>query len=171
MIENFQTLLKEAVSGNEKAIETILTYFKEQAVSNEESEQAHLYLKRASLESHYAIYLRGILYEYGYGVKQDVDMSFLLMREAASKGNAKATYEVARHFLYGLSVQQNYQNALEWLKMASGSPHYIPEAMYELGRLYEQGLGVSVDLSQAKEWYEKAAKKGLPQAKETLAKH
>ena len=170
MIEDFAQLLKKAVSGDSAAMNMLLAYFQEQAVSPEEQLEAHVYLKRVSHDSHYAIYLRGMFYQYGYGIKQDLDMSFLLMREAASKGNAKATYEVGKHFLQGLGVEQNYQSAWQWLKIAAGSPHYVPEAMFEMGRLYEQGLGVSADPVQAKEWYEKAAQKGLAEAKEVLAK-
>lgn len=166
MINNMNNLLKAAAEGDELAIQTILNSFKEQTIAAEEQEQIHRYLKAA--KTPHAIYLRGLLYEYGYGVKQDYDMSFLMMREAAAKGHAKAIYEVGHYFLEGLGGERNYENALEWLSLAAGSPHYVPRAMYDLGRMYEEGLGVEVDLNQAKKWYENAAQKGLVAAKAKL---
>jgi len=169
MIEDFSQLLKKVVSGDETSGMTLLSYFENQTISVEEQMQVHVYLKQAARESHHAIYLRGLLYEHAYGVKQDFDMAFLLMREAASKGNAKATYAVGCYFLQGLGVEKNYHNALQWLKIAAGSPHYVAQAMYDLGYLYQEGLGVEVDLKQAQAWYEKAANKGYLPAKEKLA--
>jgi TPR repeat protein len=165
MIEDFPDLLKRAVAGDESAIELLLHYFQDQSITATEQESAHAYLKQAARQNHHAIYLRGLLYEYGYGVKQDLDMSFLLMREAASKGNEKATYEVGKHFLEGMGVEKNYENAFQWLKIAAGGPYYIRDAMYSLAQMYEQGWGVDPDPAKALEWYEKAAQKGHQGAK------
>lgn len=168
MIEDFPQLIKKAAAGDDSAIDTIIIYFKEQAVSVEEQEEIHIYLKHAEHQSHHAIYFRALLYDYGYGVKQDSDMAFILLREAAAKGNSKAAYEVGRHFLEGIGIEKNDDNAIQWLKLAAGSPHYVREAMYDLGRMYEQGLGAQADPAKAKEWYEKAAKKGHAGAREKL---
>lgn len=169
MVSDLPQLLKRVDAGDELAIATLIDYFREQKISALEQEQVHIYLKQAAKKSHYAIYLRGILFEYGYGVKKDFDMSFLLMREAASKGNAKATYEVGRHFLKGTGVEKNETNALEWLRLAANSPNYVVEAMYDLACMYEDGLGVNIDLQKAKEWYQKASEKGHQLALKKLA--
>lgn len=157
-MDNFVELLKKAADGDEAAVQTLITYFHEHKASADEQESAHHYLKQTP--QHTAIYLRGLLYESGYGVPQDWDMSFLLMREAASKGNAKATYEVGLHFMKGMGVAQSFENARQWLKIAASSPYYIVDAMYYLGEIYEQGLGIDKDLATAREWYVKAAQKG-----------
>lgn len=168
MIEEFIELLKKVSVGDESAIEKILQYSKESNLTSTEKETFHFYLNQTARQSHYAIYLRGLLYKYGYVVKQDFDMSFLLMREAASKGNAKAIYEVGHHFLEGRGVEKNNESALQWLKMAAGSPYYIPDAMYVLATMYEQGLGTDADAKKAEEWYTKAAQKGHLEAKAKL---
>ncbi|RDI46885.1 tetratricopeptide repeat protein [Aquicella lusitana] len=169
MIEDFAQLIKQAAAGDEASVHRLLEHFRAQAISVEEQEQLQLYLKHAARQDHHAIYLQGILYEHGYGVAQDNDMAFLLMREAAGKGNAKATYEVGRHYLQGIGVSQHYESAFQWLSRAAGSPHYVPEAMYDLARLYENGWGVAPDANEARVWYEKAASKGHEAAKKALA--
>lgn len=153
-------LLKRAAAGEDRAIEEILTLFKEEKITTAEQEQIHTYSKQAARQSHFAIYLRALFFDYGYGVKKDPESAFLLHREAASKGNAKATFEVGRHFLEGFGVEKNYESALQWLRISAGSPNYVPEAMFELGQMYELGLGVEVDEGSARSWYEKAAQKG-----------
>jgi TPR repeat protein len=159
MLELTQTLQK-AASGDTLSIQNILIYFKEQKLTPDEQEKIHIYLKQAAKQSHYAIYLRALLYDNGYGIKQDHDMTFLLMREAAAKGNALAIYEVGHRFLEGIGVAKNHASALQWLTMAAGSPYYIADAMYDLGRIYEEGLSVTPDPVKARNWYEKAAQKG-----------
>lgn len=159
MAEDFAELLKKACMGDDEALEKILGYFYDQRLSFSEQEQCHFYLKQIGGKNHYAVYLRGLLYKNGYGVIRDLDMSFLLMREAASKGNAKATYEVGLHYLEGLGVETNYPNALQWLQIAANSPHYINDAMYALAKMYETGLGVEINLEKAQEWFKKAKQK------------
>lgn len=168
MIEDFSQLIRNAANGDDYALNTLLNYFKQQAVSDEEQEQLHLYIKQASKFSHDAIYLRAILYDCGYGVKQDYEMAFILLREAASKGNVRATYEVGRHFYEGLGVDKNDDNAFQWFKIAAGSPNYVTDAMYSLAEMYEQGRAVESNHETAMMWYEKAAQKGHPKAQEKI---
>lgn len=158
-------VLRNAAAGNAYAIQAILVYFKEQTLSPQEQESVLIYLRQAGRQSHHAIYLQALLYDNGYGVKKDLDMAFLLMREASSKGNAKATYEVGHRFLEGKGVEQNYDNALQWLEIAAGSPHYEADAMNDLGHMHEQGLSVPIDSHVAQIWYEKAARKGHKEEK------
>lgn len=148
-------LLKKVVEGDQAAREDILQYFKEQVFSSDQQEQVHIFLKSVEHKSHHVIYLRALLYEYGYGVKVDLDMAFILMRDAAAKGNSKAIYKVGHYYLQGVGIDQQYENALNWLKVAAVSPHYVDEAMFDLGRMYEQGLGVEANQEQAKMWYER----------------
>ncbi len=168
MIQDLPQLLRNISSGDITAINTLLDYFKEHILSTEEQEQIHLYLKQASRQSYHVIYFLALLYDNGYGVKQNFDMAFVLMREAAAKGHSLATYEIGHRFLMGIGVEINDEAAFQWLTIAAGSPHYVADAMYDIGTMYEQGLGVGPDSQQAREWYEKAAKKGHVKAKEKL---
>jgi TPR repeat protein len=168
MIQELPQLLRKVPSGDASVLKTLLDYFKEQKLSNEEREQVHLYLKEAVRQSHHAVYFLALLYDNGYGVKQNLDMAFVLMREAAAKGNSLAIYEVGHRFLIGTGVEPNYESALQWLNTAAGSPYYVADAMYDLGLMYEKGLGVAHGLLLAKDWYNKAAQKGSEKAKEKL---
>lgn len=156
MMSSQFSLLREALTGDKIARDKFLATLATETLSTEEYEQIHLFLKQASREQPSAIYLRGLLYDKGYGVNADPDMAFLLMREAAAKGNSLAIYEVGHRFLMGVGVPTNYISARQWLVTAAESPHYIKEAMIDLATIYEQGLGVEVDYEQAKDWQERS---------------
>lgn len=158
MIDDLPQLLKKAATGDTASIDKLLGYFQNQSLIPPEKEQITLFLK--AQKNHEAIYLLGLLYKHGYGIKQDAAMAFLQMREAAAKGNAKAMYEVGHAFLIGEGVEKNYANALQWLNVAASSPHYNANAMFDLGKIYEEGLGVAPDSTQSAQWYQKAAEKG-----------
>lgn len=167
-MDNLQQLLQRAVSGEEYAVQQILQAYKENVYTQAEQEQIQLYLKHAARGSHYAIYLQALFYAFGYSVKSDDGMAFLLMREAAAKGNSRAIYFVGYYYLKGIGVTQHLENAKQWLTIAAGSPHYVPEAMYELGQLYEKGLGVTANSEKAHQLYADAARKGHQEAKQKI---
>lgn len=151
--------LKTVALGDENAMLSIIKQFQVEELTATEQAHIHLYLKTNILKSHYLTYLRALLFEHGYGTTKDLEMAFLLMREAASQGNANAIYQVGRHFLYGIGVEQNYLNALQWLKTAATSPYYVPNAMQDLAVMYAKGLGVTQDLDEAKTWENRAAQR------------
>lgn len=151
-------ILKEAVDANDNALNIILENFQGQHWSAAEQEQIHYYLKKVSAEHPHAIYIRAILYDRGFGVKPDLTMSFLMMREAAAKGHGQATFEVGMRFLQGKGVTRNVNNALQWLDLAGSSPHYNISAMQTLADLYEKGVDVERDPLLAKKWRERAGK-------------
>lgn len=157
-IDRIIELLRDSVAGNQAAFAELLASYQTNSISQAGSEQIHLYLKAFSGKTPQAIYLRAFLYDYGYGVRVDFAMAFLLMREAAAKGHSLAIYEVGHRFLEGRGVEQNYQNALQWLELAAGSPHYIKLAMLDLSTMYERGWGVEVNIEKSKEWREKGEK-------------
>lgn len=160
MIENFSGLLKKVIGGDEPSWEKLKQYFKDHVLTEAEQEQVHLYFKKFNHQYSHAIYLRAFLYDYGYGVPVDLEMAFLLMREAAAAGHSAATFEVGRRFFYGLGIEKNQVNALQWITIAAESPHYYPAAMYHLGLIYEKGIGISKDQALADHWFQKAKMKG-----------
>lgn len=163
MTDNFFNLLSMAISYNQSADQSVLAKLlealKNNVIADEEQKKIYNFLKYAAQTSHQAIYIHGLFYLYGYIVPKDATMSFLLMREAASKGNSRAIYMVGHYYLHGIGVDQNYKNAFEWLQLAAGSPHYIKEAMQDLSMMYSQGLGVDADQETAVKWQNKAALK------------
>ena len=157
MVKDLANILQNVV--NQKMDSAVLIHlFKEGQLSKDQETQVHLYLKK--IHSPHALYLRGLLYDEGFGVNKDFEMAFLLMRESAHLNHPAATYEVGRRFLYGIGVEKNEQNAFEWLMLAAGSPYYYPDAMYHLGLMYQEGQGMDADLAKAEEWFAKARSKG-----------
>ena len=150
-----QALLSAAVAGDDKALAEFLAFI-EQDVSIEQQSSIHLYLKAKAQQYPHAIYVRAQLYEKGLGVKQDDSMAFLLMREAAAKGDGLAVYEVGHRFLLGKGVEVNYDSAAAWLERAAGSPYYIRAAMHDLSHIYANGLGREKDDAQAMLWRNRA---------------
>ncbi len=160
MISEFIQLLKKVCEGDEVAWHVLEKHFQDKTITIDEQTQAHLYIKRMGDTYPHAIYIRALLYDRGYGVVQDVEMAFLLMRDAAGRGHIIAIHEVGTRFFKGIGVDQNYERAIEWLKLAAGSPNYYPPAMHQLGMMYTQGLGVTVDPVKAQQWFDKAIAKG-----------
>jgi localization factor PodJL len=89
------------------------------------------------------------------------------LRQAASKGDASAEFEVAARFAEGKGVQQSFQQALRWYQR-SASQGFAP-AQYRLGTLYERGLGVAADSARARVWYQRAAEQSHVKAMHNLA--
>ncbi|MEO8400988.1 MAG: tetratricopeptide repeat protein [Gammaproteobacteria bacterium] len=160
MITDLLQLLKNVCSGDEQAWLTLKKLFDEKKLSEDEQKQAFLYVKQAAKSNVYAIYIQGFFYDMGLGIRQDIEMAYLLMREAAGHGHSAATFEVGRRFLYGVGIEKSEHTAFQWLTLAATSPHYHPAAMHYLGLMYEHGMGVPQNLEKAKEWKEKAAVKG-----------
>lgn len=160
MVADFLQLLKKVCEGDTQAWQTLHKLFVEHALSADEQTQAFTYVRRTAKTNVYAIYAQALFYDNGLGTKQDFEMAFIVMREAATHGHADAIFEVGRRFLYGIGVEKNYESALRWLMLAASSPHYHPGAMYHLGLMYEQGLGVQQDAEQAQKWMREAEEKG-----------
>lgn len=152
----FFTLIREVCLGNKEAWTILKKNFKEKKYSLHDQELIHIYLKKNASRYNHAIYIRAWLYDYGYGVPEDKEMAFLLMREAASFSHKKAMFEVGKRFLTGCGVDQNYNNALQWFILAASSPYYHPGAMYQTGLMYQKGLGTPVNLNRAEYWFGQA---------------
>ncbi|MET0276871.1 MAG: hypothetical protein ABW198_00940 [Pseudorhodoplanes sp.] len=89
------------------------------------------------------------------------------LRNAASKGQPAAQYEVGTRLIDGKSVPQNTEDGLRWLDRAAKSG--IAPANFRLGGIYEKGLGVRKDLNAARHYYIAAAEKGHAKAMHNLA--
>ena len=154
-------LTKQAASGDVDAVRQIMELFASSALSLTEQDQVHILVKQMARDKHTAIYLRAILYSHGYGVVADDDMAYLLMREAASKGNGHAHLWIGNFFLHGKAIVSNPEIAAYWFNLAANDPYYLPEAMYALAQLYEVGKGVEINQAIARAWYERAAAMGI----------
>ncbi len=86
--------------------------------------------------------------------------------ENAANSEFVKLYNIARHYMKGKGVRQDYSKAIEYLRLAieKGSP----DAMCAIGWCYYNGNGVEKDLEKAFEWYLKAAEKGHSEAQNNV---
>ncbi|WP_175498881.1 SEL1-like repeat protein [Phyllobacterium sp. CL33Tsu] len=89
------------------------------------------------------------------------------LRDAATKGDSRALFEIGNRYMEGRGVESDYAKAIEWFDRAA-ERGFAP-AEYRLGNFYEKGLGVTRDLAKAKSYYELAAGKGNASAMHNLA--
>lgn len=91
----------------------------------------------------------------------------LALRNAATKGQPAAQYEVGSRLIDGKSVPQNTEEGIRWLERAAKAG--VAPASFRLGGIYEKGLGVRKDVSLARRYYIAAAEKGHAKAMHNLA--
>jgi hypothetical protein len=73
----------------------------------------------------------------------------------AEKGDARAQYNLGLLYASGLGVDQDYQAALKWHRLAAGQGH--AGAQNELAQMYAKGQGIQPDQVRAYVWYSVAA--------------
>lgn len=109
----------------------------------------------------------GLMYEFGWGVRQDKAAALGWYRSAAQAGSPRGMLAMGKSYQRGVGVPRDYRKAMVWYRRAvrRGSA----EAMNSIGVLYENGLGVWKSRGRAIRWYEQAARAGSPLAKGNLA--
>jgi TPR repeat protein len=80
--------------------------------------------------------------------------------EAAEQGDAQAQYRLGRAFARGLGVEQNYEEALKWLRKAAEKGD--ADAQFMLGGMYIKGQGVTKNYGTAYMWIAFALSKSDP---------
>ena len=85
-------------------------------------------------------------------------LDFQAVQVAADNGDAKAQFELARHFEKGNGVPKDYAKAVAIYAPVGGSRLCPGEG--QLGYYYGKGLGVANNPQEALEWYRKSAEQG-----------
>ena len=80
---------------------------------------------------------------------------------------ASASYDIGYMYRYGLGVEQDYAQAMEWFEESADLGY--PTAMNTIGYMYDCGEGVEQDYTKAMEWYIKAADLGNSNAMANIA--
>ena len=82
----------------------------------------------------------------------DYDTAFnTMMSLADTTDDAMAQYWVGVMYMKGQGVEQDYEQAGEWLRKSAMQS--VPNAQYKLAKLYSQGKGVPQDNEYAYIWY------------------
>ena len=82
------------------------------------------------------------------------------------RGLVVAYYCLGVMYAYGEGVEQNYEQAAEYVKVSAEYDH--PESLYFLGLMYQRGVGVEQSDELALEYFRKAAGLGYQPAQEML---
>ena len=145
-------------------------------ISTDTAEDRELYFvivecyKRAAMQNYAPAQSElALIYLFGlYGETKNYEKAMELLIKAAipadeGVGIYKNGYPPAQHSLgtiyaEGMGVNQNYEEALNWYRMAAA--HGYAESQYSLGVMYYKGNGVNRDLKEAASWYQRAAERG-----------
>ncbi len=90
-----------------------------------------------------AIFRRALYLENGYGVEASPAEAFVWMARAAETGMPQAQCELARYYMKGLGVKQDYIKALRMLKALTKRAPKTPRLYFYLGYMCERGMGLS----------------------------
>ncbi|KEA64826.1 hypothetical protein ADIMK_1279 [Marinobacterium lacunae] len=107
----------------------------------------------------------GEMYEFGQGVKRDIDAAFSWYQKSADQGNVTAWHNLGRCYNFGTGVEQNYATAEQWYRKAAEQGHQ--DAMFFLGTLYATNHGGDDSAESdviAYAWMHNAAALGNPTA-------
>ncbi len=114
----FELLMKSYNLGNYKAAYAIGTWYLFGEYVKKNFATAFTYLKYAADGGVAdACIDLAVSYETGKGVKKDKHQAFIYYLKAFFLGHKKASYEVGRHYYYGLSVPKNIEIAKVWLNL------------------------------------------------------
>ena len=75
-------------------------------------------------------------------------------RRAAEQGDADSMYELGESYNYGLGVEENEEQAVEWYRKAAELGQ--TDAMHMLAECYSSGTGVRQDAREAAQWVRRA---------------
>lgn len=109
-------------------------------------------------------YVMGLRFLDGDGIEKDEAKALEWFYKAARDGNGetRAISRIGYFHLYGISVEQNYEEAYKWLKVASNKGD--AGACYYLGFMYLRGWYVEQNFSVAIDLFAKAADVGWKDA-------
>lgn len=113
-----------------------------------------------------AQYNMGVLYDQGYGVKQDFAIARQWYLKAAGQHFAKAEHNLGIIYESGKGVKADPSEAAHWFRRAADDGE--PAAQNNLAVMYVRGEGVPQDMGAAAYWAAKAAASGNQSAIDNL---
>ena len=126
----------------------------------EKVEKGIYWLQKSSSSGHaQAMHMLGIIFLKGYEphVTKDTIKGIKLLEKAARMKNFLSTQILSDIYIEGKIVDQNYNEALKWLKLLVKN-HKSKFAAYDIAMLYLKGNGVKKDRETAIKWLELSAK-------------
>ena len=115
---------------------------------------------------HWAQFVSGRCYQYGYGVDADDQKRFEYYSLSSEQGNIRAMNSLGYCYEQGIGTDASKTKAVEWFEKSANLGYCV--CMKNLGMYYKKGLGVTKNLNKAREWLTKAADQGYTDAQTAL---
>lgn len=109
-----------------------------------------------------ALYMLARCYEYGRGVKKNINQAIQYYIQSADKGNSDAQLVVGLRYYIGSKVKKNYTLAVKYFKRAAVQGNTT--ALFRFGLCHYHGHGVRQSYNVAVGYLRPAANKGHPEA-------
>lgn len=93
---------------------------------------------------------------------------FIKVEQTAEKMKPYLQYRIGRMYYDGYGTEQDYSEALKWLKSSAQGGNHLSE--YTVAKMYRDGRGTEQDFEKAAEWFRKAVDSGNVYAMYALSK-
>lgn len=110
----------------------------------------------------------GLMYNYGLGIRRDIDRAIYWYEKSALAGNVQAQHNLGVLYVSGVNGAADYDSGIRWLH--ESAQQGLTPSFSELGKAYlKRGRDLS-DLCDAIYWYEKGTVDGssIPETVKTL---
>jgi TPR repeat protein len=114
----------------------------------------------------YAQNILGYMYDFGYGVNQDIQKSVNLYCQSALQDNCSGQNNLGYMYQHGEGVGQNYKKAVELYRQSILQGN--SSAHNNLGQMYQYGHGVDQNYKKAVELYRQSILQGNSSAHNNL---
>jgi TPR repeat protein len=152
-----------AQKGNREAQHTLAFMYRDGKGTKRNDAKALAWYRKAAEQGFApAEYNLGLMYAQGEGAKPDPATAQRWFRRAADHGSVEAQVKLGEIAI----VDEKYEEAFLWFTKAADQDD--ADAAFNVGSLYYMGQGVAKDEAKATEYYRKAAKLGMPEAKNVL---
>lgn len=126
----------------------------EQAGTGSDYEESVKWARKAAEQNNgQGIWILGLAYDHGRGVKQDRQKAIELFTKGASLGHAGCMGNLSAIYMNGGVPGKTKEDAFSLMKRAAELGDVM--SMHNLGKAYQFGNGVEDDMKQAIYWYDK----------------
>ncbi len=152
-----------AQKGNREAQHTLGFMYRDGMGTKRNDTKAMAWYRKAAEQGYApAEYNLGLMYAQGEGAKPNPVAAQRWFRRAADHGSVEAQVKLAEIAIF----DEKYEEALLWFSKAADQND--ADAAFNVGSLYYMGQGGAKDEAKATEYYRKAARLGMPEAKNVL---
>jgi uncharacterized protein len=165
--QQYATALKlfeaAAQKGDREAQHTLAFMYRDGRGTKRNDTKAIAWYRKAAEQGYApAEYNLGLMYAQGEGAKPDPAAAQTWFRRAAEHGSVEAQVKLAEIAIF----DEKYEEALLWFSKAADQND--ADAAFNVGSLYYMGQGIAKDEAKATEYYRRAARLGMPEAKNVL---